>query len=491
MDIGKAIVDAIRTFFLSLCEIIYRLIVIFFNIFYKLGTAEILQNSTVKQIYSRVGLIIGIFMVFRISFSFIQYVINPDAISDKQKGAGNIIKKVIIVIVLLGITPSLFREAYTLQGFLAKENLVGKVISGKTNPNNESEGKKLAWYAFSSFFKYNISEYEEKTGLEVNNTIPQDMVSKCDVLLGNDMLGTGSMLAAEFEKTNSLASAYNCVDEKISVSGKDIYVIDFEGNGLIALAVGVLIFWMILMYTIQLGVRILQLAYLQLVAPIPILMYLDPKSNDMLNKWAKQCLVTFLDFFIRVGIMYLAIFLIQIIMDNNSLLMSSFLDSSWLTKLYVNIVMIIAVLIFANRIPKLLQEVFPSLKSAASLDFGLKIPKEVTQVGGAIAGATAAGAIGLIGGGPGLGNKLKGLAGGITKGGISGFKGTKLKDITSARAATNLKNRQIREDPNTTLEGRMEARFRNAFGFNSIPEEIDKQINAIDKNNIRPLQDRN
>ena len=50
-----------------------------------------------------------------------------------------------------------------------------------------------------------------------------------------------------------------------------------------------------MVYSIQVGVRVLQLAYLQIVAPIPIAMYITPKGEEQLKKWGTQCLVTFLD----------------------------------------------------------------------------------------------------------------------------------------------------------------------------------------------------
>ena len=93
-EIGEAIMDSIRTFMLTLCDGIYRLIYFTFYVFEKLGTATIIQEEQVQDIFTRVGLIIGIFMVFRLTFAFIQYIIDPDSMVDNKKGAGNIIKKI-------------------------------------------------------------------------------------------------------------------------------------------------------------------------------------------------------------------------------------------------------------------------------------------------------------------------------------------------------------------------------------------------------------
>lgn len=37
------------------------------------------------------------------------------------------------------------------------------------------------------------------------------------------------------------------------------------------------------MFTFQVGVRLLQLAYLQIIAPIPIAMYITPKGEENLK----------------------------------------------------------------------------------------------------------------------------------------------------------------------------------------------------------------
>ncbi len=38
-------------------------------------------------------------MIFRVTFAFVQYIVDPNMMTDKNKGAQTIIKKVIIVIV--------------------------------------------------------------------------------------------------------------------------------------------------------------------------------------------------------------------------------------------------------------------------------------------------------------------------------------------------------------------------------------------------------
>ena len=94
LGIGQAIEHGFRTLMFILCDGVYRLIYLTFYIFEKLGSARIIEDT--QGIVNRISLIIGLFMVFRVTFAFVQYIVDPDAMLDKKKGAANIIKKIII-----------------------------------------------------------------------------------------------------------------------------------------------------------------------------------------------------------------------------------------------------------------------------------------------------------------------------------------------------------------------------------------------------------
>lgn len=93
----------------------------------------------------------------------------------------------------------------------------------------------------------------------------------------------------------------------IQENGK--YVIEFDW--LLSLLFGVVFLYLMFTYCIQVATRVIQLAYLQLIAPVPILSYIsDP--DGAFQKWLKQCATTFLDLFIRLAIIY---FIMAIIDD--------------------------------------------------------------------------------------------------------------------------------------------------------------------------------
>lgn len=386
LGIGRAIEHGFRTLMFILCDGVYRLIYLTFYIFEKLGSARIIEDT--QGIVNRISLIIGLFMVFRVTFAFVQYIVDPDAMLDKKKGAANIIKKIIISIVLLGSTSTLFNLAFKAQDLIIDNQIIGKIIfnSSSSNgydsdslystPENSSTfGGRLSAEVFSAFYRLNPEASPKDSNQE-----------DCKTWLTNDDGNSGySKLKEKIAQNKGALYGYKnspaaiCLNEQDS---SDEYIVDFDAGGFFALAFGIAVLYTIFIFTIQVGVRVIQLAYLQIIAPIPIIMYITPKGDEQLKKWGQQCSTTFLDFFMRCTIIYFAILVIQNIWETGFIgkLLSAGTESSngWET-MYVGVIMIIAVLTFVKKVPNLIKEIFPSLGGAAGFDYGLSFKKQVVE----------------------------------------------------------------------------------------------------------------
>lgn len=386
LGIGRAIEHGFRTLMFILCDGVYKLIYLTFYIFEKLGSARIIEDT--QGIVNRISLIIGLFMVFRVTFAFVQYIVDPDAMLDKKKGAANIIKKIIISIVLLGSTSTLFNLAFKAQDLIIDNQIIGKIIfnSSSSNgydsdslystPENSSTfGGRLSAEVFSAFYRLNPEASPKDSDQE-----------DCKTWLTNDDGNSGySKLKEKIAQNKGALSGYKnspaaiCLNEQDS---SDEYIVDFDAGGFLALAFGIAVLYTIFIFTIQVGVRVIQLAYLQIIAPIPIIMYITPKGDEQLKKWGQQCSTTFLDFFMRCTIIYFAILVIQNIWETGFIgkLLSAGTENSngWET-MYVGVIMIIAVLTFAKKVPNLIKEIFPSLGGAAGFDYGLSFKKQVVE----------------------------------------------------------------------------------------------------------------
>ena len=378
-NIGFSIKQALRTFSCKIACVLYDFIVDLYNVFMYTARAEVLSSDFVQGIYNKIGMILGLFMVFKLSFSLIQSLVDPNKFTDEKSGFAGIIKRSVIAIVLLGITPSLFRAAFDFQNLIVgtannTDNIIYKIIVG-TAPSKDaaSFGNVIASELYFGFYKEN-SPYVLDDGIDIE--YPED--------------GSVKIVSKDYQSLKDEVNAgasFNTTIDYLSITNGGEYVIDW--NGLFAIGMAAFMIFILVNYCIQVATRVIQLAYLQLIAPVPILSYIsDPEGT--FKKWTKQCTTTYLDLFIRLAIIYFVITVSTQILEafgdqvGGILWQSTGLDPTntkdAATMWWVVIFLIIGLLMFGKRVPELLKDLFPNLGGgAASLGFGLKSPKKMLE----------------------------------------------------------------------------------------------------------------
>lgn len=445
-DIGDTIAQAFRSLMGNIVVKIYELIEYMYLLFNYLAKAEILDNSFITGIYQKVGMILGLFMIFKLTFSLIQSLINPDKLTDKKTGFSQIIMRCVIAIVLLGITPSLFREAFKIQNFIVgssnKDNIIYKLVVGKNVTGDfESMGRVIASNLYFSFF----TDEDNNLNKGIKDTIIESEANYYDRFRTDNY----ENLVADVENRN-LSFSDTLPYLTIQENGK--YVIEFDW--LLSLLFGVVFLYLMFTYCIQVATRVIQLAYLQLIAPVPILSYIsDP--DGAFQKWLKQCATTFLDLFIRLAIIYFIMAIIDDVISQFKQASGIIFDSTGIPTddhgllVIVKIFIILGLLMFAKRVPELLKDLFPNFGGgAASLGFGLKNPKkmldDIPGLKGAATfglGAAAGGIAGMASGiknGYGVKGKIAGAFGGLNRGIAGGAKtkGNIFKNVQGGMSST-------------------------------------------------------
>lgn len=446
-NVAFSIKQALRTFSCTIAAVIYNFIVDLYNVFMYTARAEILESSFIQGIYNKVGMILGIFMVFKLSFSLIQSLVDPSKFTDEKKGFGGIIKRSVISIVLLGITPSIFNMAFDLQNLVVgsannTDNIIYKLIVGKApSKDAESFGHVIASELYFGFYTEN-EPLKLNQGLEV--TYPDSGGVQLEV---HDY---------EYLKTQILEDHMSFSDtvDYISITNAGQYVIKWDG--LFAIGFGLFMVYILITYCISVATRVIQLAYLQLIAPVPILSYISDPEGSFKN-WTKQCMTTYLDLFIRLAIIYFIITVSTQILQAFSEVGSVFYESTGLeagsgTAKWVSRFLIIGLLMFGKRVPELLKDLFPNFGGgAASIGFGLKNPKkmlgDIPGMGIAKGAATfglgtvVGGAAGMASGiknGYGVRGKIAGAFGGFNRGiaGVAKTKGNIFKNVQGGMSST-------------------------------------------------------
>lgn len=387
--------DGLRTLCAWLCQAIYILIAGLYDLFINISRVELLTSDHIQPIYQRITMILTIVMVFYVTFEAVKYVIQPEQFSDKEKGAQKIVLKMVAVVVLIAFVPKIFSGAYWVQNKIFDTQVFSKVILGKQDVSTDQFGKNLSYNIFNMFYSLDEESFTKKELEEENNC--EDMTCKQLVALNLYTLQSEGRMPYLTTGINSKDK----VTENTTGNKVEKYYISF--NGLFAVGVGAFIAYMLLLYCVDAGVRVIQLLFLQIIAPIPIMGYLSPKKDGMFEKWTKQCLTTYLDLFLRVGIIYFVLLVCEILGDsfmNGSLLGNNATingDMKW----FIYIALVMGLLLFAHKAPKMLEELFPKTGSAAAGKFGLSMKDRpgVASAVGMTVGASLVGTRKLIGAG--------------------------------------------------------------------------------------------
>lgn len=449
-SIGTFIKDALRSVAAALDSLIYQVVAFLYKLFFFVSSTEIFQNDAVKNVSKNFQLLVAVVVMFSLSISLVNYIVNPDNMKSGKVPASKLVTKVITSLILLLTINIVFATAYRLQNAIIENNFVGKLILGDKAQSFdvESMGMSFSKSILSAF----ITDNPNKSGTVPNYNIPNANY------LFNDILTKESQY-------HYLVDFINDKDDK----GE--YVLNYNA---LSIPVGLFIGYILLTYVVGVGVRTVQLFYLQVIAPVPILFYVLPNGDDKLKKWTQQCITTYLDLFIRHLIIYLTIFLCSnLLSTDGTLIIPSGADDY---KNWIILALVIAIMLFAKKAPDLIKELFPAT-SKASGDFGLNLGK---QFKGTAAGAVlGAGVGGIAGAATGLlsGGGIGGMIGGFNRGAYGGLRGKKLSDTMSKTKQYG----NMWRDQGITGWDRMGANMRNTFGVQDRLSGYEKQISQYEK----------
>ena len=370
--------QAWRGIMMLLCKLIYKLIAGLFQLFITVSRLNILSSDEIAPIYQRVTMILTIVMVFYVTFEFVKYVIQPDTFSDKEKGAGKLVYRMILVVVLIAFVPKIFSLGYQFQNRIIENQVLSKVILGKKSMDFKTYGYDFSANVLSLF--YNVDE--EVCG------------SKCSE--AESLVNTNLERLRKSGDTKYLDDSLNEAN-KVTIDGETRQrpIINFDG--LFAVVVGGFIVYILILYSIDVGTRYAQLIFLQIMSPVAIISYISPKKDGMFSKWTKQCITTYIDLFIRLAIIYFVLLIVQVLgtaYDNGNLF-EGLGEISGFMKVLCYIVLVMGLLVFANKAPKMLSELLPS-SGAAGIGFGLKGADRVAPMAARAIGASAGGLVGMV-----------------------------------------------------------------------------------------------
>ena len=484
---GKLLGSILRFLFSWIDAIIIKLITVLYS------------DNIIKLIGRRIGLILGIFMLFKLAISLINYMISPDKLSDKSKGGGRLIINVGISLALLISINFIFKEAYKIQGVIVNSRIIEKIFFGekglvKSNndysedSNNPSEKMDLGYYLYSSFFIPNndIDVFgdvcDDMWDLTVDWKERKDDLNKSCYQTLEDKLD-GEMMKSLGNARNSLDMSYVFTDPDLVLASPSAHKFYFNYTPIVSTAAGVIVLLVLLSFSMDLATRAVKLLFLQIIAPIPIISNMDMgKGQDIFKKWGKECINTYLSVFIRLIAINFAVFMIVLLKGNYG---SLFTNNVWL-----NIFLIIGCLMFAKQVPGLIEE-FLGIKLNGMALHPLKKFQEQALFGKQITGFAGAGlAAGAAFGANTIanhGNIFSGLAGAgsaLARGSVGALKGQTFGQVYKGAyggAITARNNRDSRQKLDISAPEVWLNSWQRRLGMDTTAESQDAHIKVYDE----------
>lgn len=338
-----------------------------------IGAATAFDGTEVAKLASEISkncyIIIGIFALFRIALMLINAIINPDKLTDKQEGYGNMLSRLIITIVLFIAVPIIFDLSRELQSEIINNNYISKILIGKeligSGASNGNPGQQMKDIAVRTLI-YPDSRLAESNSTEF-------------AAVENSPCAGDSACEAAISAWNADVS-YNTLNMYIAsyVEDGDDMIMVYHYTPFVTLAVGIFITYVLFSFAIDIALRSVELVVLEVLSPLFIVTYIDPKqgSKGTFSKWLSACGKTYLNLFIRIAVICLMLLLIS--------KMNSLFKIATGSKGLLQLLMIIAILIFAKKAPKWLGDILGiDGGSLGGLGIGKKIAG-AALVGGAI-----------------------------------------------------------------------------------------------------------
>lgn len=379
MDIIGTMIDGVRIFFFFLDGIVYKFIGIIYNLFIQIANTSIFTEEIIDLFASKVYALLGIFMLFKVSFSIMTYIVNPDEFTDKNKGFSKLITNIVITLTLLIFTPMIFSQAMDLQRIILKDNIIGKIFSTTAsnsffadNIDDNNAGSNLAYETFKAFYHINVNDFPNCEGIEVGK---EESSCKSDLRLKDDDYKEykKNLEIADFSQNINSNRNYQLLVYKAKVDKDEKYMMEYIP--LVSTVVGGFMAWVLIVFCFDIAVRSVKLGFLRMIAPIPIISRIDPKGKGIFDKWTKSCISTYLDLFIRLIAIFFALFVIEQVFNMEFVSQSTGLPTN--VNIFTKIFIIMGALLFAKQLPKLLQDL-----TGAKLDgkFTLNPMKKLGEV---------------------------------------------------------------------------------------------------------------
>ena len=381
-------------------QLLFELLKYLYNLFLYIANVRIFSTNAdgeliaIKTIFSHFQVLLYIIMVFYISFEVVKYTISPDTAMDKEKGAGGLLKRVVITIMLMAFMNQIFAASEKLRSNLINSNVIQQIILPSKNDDqfsnrNVNPGGQFAGSVLELFYVSNAKNLSNNGCSSCNpDTCTGENTNCCS---NNCNQGKAKSIynycLAEFKGKSATKPNVDINSDQFTDCDKlgfEIYTSSVNpivkvNNFIVMLATVIFCGWVLLQYCVENAKNVFKLAFLQAISPIPIMCYLSPDKDGVFPKWSKLVISAYLDTIIRIAILYFTAFICNLLMTTFKDLTlfkgiedAGYTDISGGTKIIIVAFLLIGLFYFAMEAPKLIKDMMPkSLQGSFGGAFGI------------------------------------------------------------------------------------------------------------------------
>ena len=306
------LIDLIRQLLAGIDVILYKILSYMIQLIFEIANFNLASSETLRTVYTKIYVVLTVYMLFKLSFTFLNYIVNPEALSDDKQGVNKIIRNSVIMIILLIILPGIFNgnvlgkdgDNVITRIQKAATPIISKILIPKTDNNepdlmkyNDSEDtSKLMALAIAKIFYHpsykaynNVCNGKMPVPIQSIDEIPNSIIDYCP--------------------------------KKKGVEGYDKEKSFYQFSYVYVISTLVTVFFLYLLYKmiVLVGKRTFKILVLEIIFPIPVIMLIDPKAMDDTSSpfraWAHNFVTTFLELYFQLGAIYLFLQLIKMITE--------------------------------------------------------------------------------------------------------------------------------------------------------------------------------
>lgn len=309
----------------------YPLVVRLYRLFEYICTFELLHEDFIHSVWNNIYIFVAVIVLFAIAIKLISAMVNPDLLTDSKKGAKSYYFRAVAAVILIFLVPIVFEKSFEIQEELLTKNMLSSHVFGYKVEEGTNLGQIFAWEGFSAF------------------CLP-DKASKDKI--DNKYLS----IRADMDNINSVMNEIR-LQKSTKYALPTLIVLNdnqWEYHSILCPLVGLLLVYEMVLLCMDTLFRAAKLAFLQIMTPIVLGAFVfDP---SILKKWAKEFFSTYISLFLKVLAMYfIAITISQI---QAEIAKTDFYNGDWILSGLFKILLIIALLQLAKKIPDLINKIF-------------------------------------------------------------------------------------------------------------------------------------